>query len=71
MRNTRWTVRTLRLRLKELGCVFVRCNRSSHEIWALPTGESLPPIVIHGKGDVFPKDLKRFLKERGINLEES
>jgi len=67
-RNKRWVVRDLRRRLRELGCRYVR-HCGSHEVWELPNGTSLPPIVgNYGNAVVHVRTLKQFLASRGIEL---
>ena len=64
-----WTVRDLRQRLRELGCVHVRTT-GSHEIWATADGATVPPIDGKRGSSVvsFPKTLARFFAERGVEL---
>lgn len=69
--NVRWTVRQLRQRLRELGCHFDRFS-GSHEVWKLPDGVSLPPLVGNHANDVIHvKNLRKFLRHRGIDLDQA
>lgn len=60
-------IRDFRKVLASIGCTHVR-NRSSHEIWALPDGTTLPPLVI-GVGEIsrnVERSFKRAFAAKGI-----
>lgn len=60
-------IRDFRKVLTSLGCTHVR-NRSSHEIWALPDGTTLPPLV-DGCGEIsrnVERSFKRAFAAKGI-----
>lgn len=60
-------IREFRRVLAELGCTHVR-SKSSHEIWALPDGTTLPPFVM-GCGEIsrnVERAFKRAFAAKGI-----
>lgn len=61
-------IREFRKVLAGLGCTFVRHGSSSHEIWALPDGTTLPPFVC-GSGEIsrnVVRAFKRAFAAKGI-----
>jgi predicted RNA binding protein YcfA (HicA-like mRNA interferase family) len=67
-RSKRWTVRDLRQRLREMGCVHLRTN-GSHEIWATPDGATIPPFVgKHANEVIACFSQVRFFAQRGLSL---
>lgn len=61
-------IREFRKVLMDLGCTFVRQGASSHEIWALPDGTTLPPLVV-GSGEISRNvqgTFKRAFRAKGI-----
>jgi predicted RNA binding protein YcfA (HicA-like mRNA interferase family) len=60
--------RDLRKALKSLGCKLLR-QRGSHEVWACPSGRTLPPVVITKREA--PRcvimSIKRVLRDEGLS----